>query len=157
MAEHRYISKVRYDNFGVPVWRRRAVIEGRSQVWLWRRHLRRRRIPLVRCAWSVVVQWAGRVHDVLLCWLSTWQVRPRPTTDTALTHQGSIHSHLTIRQVSECFTERVVSVWNGLPGDRTDFSSLVHFKNSILACDMWYVTLLCLPTLEILLWKLDNE
>ena len=43
---------------------------------------------------------------------------------------------------SEFFTERVVNVWNGLPEDRTDFNSLVGFKNSILACD-WSSYLKC--------------
>ena len=37
---------------------------------------------------------------------------------------------------SKFFTECVVSVWNGLPEDLTDFSSLAHFENSILACDL---------------------
>jgi len=34
------------------------------------------------------------------------------------------------------FTERVVNALNGLPENRTEFCSLAHFKNSILACGL---------------------
>ena len=36
------------------------------------------------------------------------------------------------RVISKFFTERVLNAWNGLPENRTDFSSLSHFKNSSL-------------------------
>ena len=36
---------------------------------------------------------------------------------------------------SEFFSKRVVTVWNGLAEDFTDFRPYTHFKNSILTTD----------------------
>jgi len=47
-------------------------------------------------------------------------------------YKKSVSTHVR----SEFFTEHVLNAWNGLPENRTDFSSLSHFKNSILACDL---------------------
>ena len=37
---------------------------------------------------------------------------------------------------SKCFSERVVTLWNSLPGDRVNFSSLHKCKSSLKSIDL---------------------
>ena len=51
------------------------------------------------------------------------------------THRNCIKINKYTRVRSEFFSERVITVWNGLTEDITVFKSLARSKNSILATD----------------------
>jgi len=55
-----------------------------------------------------------------------------PIMHNTTTHTHSSNNHVT----ASFFTERVVNMWNCLPGDTVDFSSLSAFKRSIKRVDL---------------------